>query len=413
MAANDKIPFAELEEFIRSFLDVEVFEGNLKKAKKQIEDILKINDSNKKAFALHARVIKQIAANVILKNDSRLTDARKPLAHKHSHAEIEGVYSKDEISNIISQNLASLKNLIGRSEQGLASKLKTSADKIQQVIEYLSHYDFDEIEKLNKGRYEKVLKEFAKISKELEIFKKDTADKISQFAKKSDLEKLEKEWEEKLKKLKKSFLNMGGGAMPANNNTASARNTVLNIAGNGTTQAAATQLTGNNTMFEITTASGANRAVKLPVSTESSHTIIVNNTAQTILIYPATGGRINNGTVTNGFISLSPSSTVEIFGKNGADWYTEPRFSNLTDISSAIRNFSQIDTSTGSAVAASLNSTLGLFSADGVLTPQFVGSNLIYFYFNPATAALALAPYISGGDMTRSKVLGLSQGLYA
>lgn len=58
----------------------------------------------------------------------------------------------------------------------------------------------------------------------------------------------------------------------------------------GTTQATATALTAS---FSIVTTAAANSGVQLPTATGSGTFIVVNNGANTVTVYPATGEAIN------------------------------------------------------------------------------------------------------------------------
>lgn len=80
----------------------------------------------------------------------------------------------------------------------------------------------------------------------------------------------------------------------------------------GTTQATATLLTAN---FANVTTVGASSGVRLRSAHGAGLTVILNNGANVLSIYPATGEKIN-GLAANVAITSAPGKCVMLFGDN-------------------------------------------------------------------------------------------------
>jgi hypothetical protein len=84
----------------------------------------------------------------------------------------------------------------------------------------------------------------------------------------------------------------------------------------GTTSADALQLTNGVNLFG-TVASGA--GAKLPPASGAGPVAVINGGANAVLMYPATGEQINNGTATTGTYSVANAKTA-IFFPAGNRW---------------------------------------------------------------------------------------------
>lgn len=190
-----------------------------------------------------------------------------------------------------------------------------------------------------------------------------------------------------------------------------------NVAAAGSTQATATQLTGDQSLQVVTVSSNL-QGVKLPASTLKSRITIVNlSTSFYIYVYPATGANINL-TGTNQPIRLAPNSVATFFGRHALQWDTLPKLGNgvaSADLISALAAkagfaFPYVYTPYGTAVANSPSDQLYLYG-DGRVTPVYVGSNQIIFSLDPAATATAIMPYLTVSDFTRGKALAMQTGL--
>lgn len=80
----------------------------------------------------------------------------------------------------------------------------------------------------------------------------------------------------------------------------------------GTTQGTATLLTAN---FANVTTVASNAGVRLPSAHGRGLTVVINNGANVLSIYPATGEKIN-GLSNNTAITVAPGKCVMLFGDN-------------------------------------------------------------------------------------------------
>ena len=83
----------------------------------------------------------------------------------------------------------------------------------------------------------------------------------------------------------------------------------------GTTQATATPLTSD---FANVTTVGSSAGVRLPAAIGQGLVVIINNGANVLSIYPATGEKIN-GLAANAAITAAPGKCVMLFG-DGNQW---------------------------------------------------------------------------------------------
>ena len=90
------------------------------------------------------------------------------------------------------------------------------------------------------------------------------------------------------------------------------------IAGAGTTQGTATSI---DSTYSIVTSGALNTGVKLAVAELGFVINVVNATATTIKLYPATSGTINGGSV-NAAISIPAGSSSQLVGVSATDWKT-------------------------------------------------------------------------------------------
>jgi hypothetical protein len=87
---------------------------------------------------------------------------------------------------------------------------------------------------------------------------------------------------------------------------------VTTFAAAGTTQATATLLTSS---FANVTTVASNAGVRLRSANAAGLTVIINNGANVLSIYPATGEKIN-GLAANVAITAAPGKCVMLFGDN-------------------------------------------------------------------------------------------------
>lgn len=92
----------------------------------------------------------------------------------------------------------------------------------------------------------------------------------------------------------------------------------------GTTQGAGTALTKTINMITSATASSA-EAVVLPTAAAGVNITIINTTAVTIKVFPATSDAIDGGTA-NANVNLAPNSSVTLIAADATNWY---RVTNL------------------------------------------------------------------------------------
>lgn len=92
----------------------------------------------------------------------------------------------------------------------------------------------------------------------------------------------------------------------------------------GTTQGTGTALTTVNNIVTSATASSA-EAVVLPTASAGITAFIVNTTAVTIKVFPASSDAIDGGSA-NASVDLAPYSSVSLIAADATDWY---RVTNL------------------------------------------------------------------------------------
>lgn len=109
-----------------------------------------------------------------------------------------------------------------------------------------------------------------------------------------------------------SIQELMGSGMPAAQASKLGSDPVTTFAAAGTTQATATLLTSN---FANVTTVAANSGVRLRSASGSGLTVVVNNGANVLSIYPATGEKIN-GAATNAAITVAPGKCVMMYGDN-------------------------------------------------------------------------------------------------
>jgi len=102
------------------------------------------------------------------------------------------------------------------------------------------------------------------------------------------------------------------GAVVDNNNAVSAA---------GSTQAGATALTVD---YNVVTTVAASTGVRLPTATAGRRIVIVNKGANTLSIYPATGGTID-ALSANAAIQVAANGSIEIMASSSTQWYSIAR----------------------------------------------------------------------------------------
>lgn len=99
-----------------------------------------------------------------------------------------------------------------------------------------------------------------------------------------------------------------------------AQDKALTVAAAGANQGAATALTAYLNL--VTTATGGSaEGVRLPVASGSKPFVVINNTAVTLKVYPATSGTINSGTV-NVHVTLAPGARLHFVADGLINWKT-------------------------------------------------------------------------------------------
>lgn len=87
----------------------------------------------------------------------------------------------------------------------------------------------------------------------------------------------------------------------------------------GTTQGAATQL--NFGVSQLTVVAGGATACKLPAAEKNARVTIINaDAADTALVFPASGDKINGGAA-DASISLANGKRIDLVAIDGTDWY--------------------------------------------------------------------------------------------
>lgn len=95
--------------------------------------------------------------------------------------------------------------------------------------------------------------------------------------------------------------------------------TATGVAGAGTTQGAATPITAR--AVEVTTATGSDRALRLPAAVGGEFLMIANQSGQTLLIFPETGEQID-GLAANASASLLNGFRALLIAFPGGQWYS-------------------------------------------------------------------------------------------
>ena len=111
------------------------------------------------------------------------------------------------------------------------------------------------------------------------------------------------------------------GTVQAANITATAfitRAVTTGVSANGTTQATATGLT---TEINIVSTVSVNTGVRLPAAVAGTVVYITNNSANSLLVYPQTNGRINNLGANVGF-TQGANATLQFMAPTTTQWYT-------------------------------------------------------------------------------------------
>ena len=108
------------------------------------------------------------------------------------------------------------------------------------------------------------------------------------------------------------------GAVVDNNNAVSAA---------GSNQGNATALTVD---YNVVTTVAASTGVKLPTATAGRRIVIVNKGANTLRIYPATGGTID-ALAENAAIQIAANGSIEIMASSATQWYSIARINVYTE----------------------------------------------------------------------------------
>jgi hypothetical protein len=95
------------------------------------------------------------------------------------------------------------------------------------------------------------------------------------------------------------------------------RSVQAGVSAAGTTQAGATALTAD--MVQITTAA-ASSGVRLPTAVAGMEIWVTNGGANAVLVYPATGGKIN-ALATNAGFSVAAAATARLWAATTTQWY--------------------------------------------------------------------------------------------
>lgn len=108
------------------------------------------------------------------------------------------------------------------------------------------------------------------------------------------------------------------GAVVNNNNAVSAA---------GSDQAGATALTVD---YNVVTTVASSTGVKLPTATAGRRIVIVNKGANTLSIYPATGGAID-AVSANAAIQVAVNGSIELMASSTTQWYSIARINVYTE----------------------------------------------------------------------------------
>jgi hypothetical protein len=112
---------------------------------------------------------------------------------------------------------------------------------------------------------------------------------------------------------------------PALNSAVVDNNNAVSAA--GSTQAGATALTVD---YNVVTTVAASTGVRLPTATAGRRIVIVNKGANTLSIYPATGGTID-ALSANAAIQIAANGSIEIMASSTTQWYSIARVNIYTE----------------------------------------------------------------------------------
>lgn len=188
-----------------------------------------------------------------------------------------------------------------------------------------------------------------------------------------------------------------------------AKTSTAGLTATGSNQAGALGLTlsGDIGVFEIT-AGASNTGVRLPASAVRSVIIIWNHTTTNKIIYPISGGTINNN-ASNAGITLTAQTGIVLYGVSTTVWMSNVLFNNQVDLQTAFNarasvNIGSINPSSGGNFSINtLNKAIYMYSADGALTIYGDSSQVIYWAVNASVMASLISPYIDAG-LTRGKI---------
>jgi len=89
--------------------------------------------------------------------------------------------------------------------------------------------------------------------------------------------------------------------------------------GAGTTRLDATLLSFDD--VHVVSTGANNSGLILPATLAAGDSMLIfNNTGNTLLLYPPTGGKLNDGTVSTGTVSIATKTSVEAVSINGTDF---------------------------------------------------------------------------------------------
>jgi hypothetical protein len=91
------------------------------------------------------------------------------------------------------------------------------------------------------------------------------------------------------------------------------------IAAAGNSQATAAQLTHTVNVIATATATSAD-GVKLPTASTGARCIVINKTAETLDVWPATGDKIENGSA-NAATTQATNVHITYYAVDGENWY--------------------------------------------------------------------------------------------
>jgi len=76
--------------------------------------------------------------------------------------------------------------------------------------------------------------------------------------------------------------------------------------------------------FTLVSAANGTKAVTLPAAAAGLMCILKNNAAANLLVFPATGDKINGGTATTGSLTMAQYTTAIFVAYDAVDWYSTP-----------------------------------------------------------------------------------------